>query len=423
MSVIQSIFAYEIIDSRGFPTVEGRLTLDNGTTVTSSVPSGSIKGKFESYELRDNDKKKFDGMSVDQSISYINDLIAPKLKGISPLKQREIDYWLISADATKNKSRLGANTILTVSQLICKAAAADQNLPLFKYINGLYSDLNKENLSIEKVPAPIFNLINGGKHANSNLEFQEFQIIPSSSFNFSQAYQMGVEIFHELKKVLEYRNAGISVGEEGGLTPNLSNNLDALELLVETVHKREIRLGMDIFLGVNMAANYFFKNERYTLKDKPHPLSRDEIIDFIISMTKLYPLLVLEDPLSESDWDGWKKLNDLLPSSVYLTGDDLICTNKERLLSAVKNRACAALTIKPIQVGTLSETLEVISLARKNKVSYFISDRTGETTDDFLADLAVATQAEFVKFGAPSRGERVVKYNRLWKIEREELKI
>lgn len=421
MSKIKKIFAYEIIDSRGYPTIEGRLELDNGLIVTTSIPAGTSIGKYEAVELRDGDPKRFDGLGVSQAVSYINDLIAPKLIGVSPLKQKEVDYWLIKADETKNKSRLGANTTLTISQLFVKAAAADQNLPLFRYINDLYKNLFKTQVSIEKIPTPIFNIINGGKHANNNLEIQEFQIIPSSSFNFTQAYQKGTEIFHELKRVLKYRNANISVGEEGGFTPNFSTNLDALEVINETIIQKDLKPGLDVFIGIDIAASHFYQDDHYVIKDKAHPLKTDEFIEFIVELTKNYSILTLEDPLNQDDWQGWKKLNTSVSEGIYLIGDDLLCTNKERLINAIKEKTCSAILIKPNQIGTITETLEVVDTARQNHFGYVISHRSGETNDSFIADFAVALQPEFVKFGAPSRGERVAKYNRLWQIEREEL--
>lgn len=422
MSVIKSIHAYEIMDSRSYPTIEGRLTLDNGKVVTTSIPSGTSIGKHEALELRDQDPIRFDGFGVTKAVSYINDLIAPKLVGISPLKQRDIDTWLVKADNTPNKSKLGANTILTISQLLAKAGAVDQGMSLFKYINKLYEQDFKEKISIEKVPSPIFSMINGGKHANNNLEFQEFHVIPSSSLNFSKAYQIGVELFHELYKVLIYRNANTSVGVEGGYSPNFSTNVDALEVLNETIIQKGLKPGMDIFLGMDIATSNFYKNDKYEIKDKPHPLKRDEYIEFMKNLIAHYSILILEDPLYEDDFEGWKKFSATLPEQIYLVGDDLITTNKDRLLKAVKEELCTTVLIKPNQIGTITETLEVVDISRKNNFNYIVSHRSGETNDDFIADFAVGIQADFVKFGAPSRGERVAKYNRLWQIEREELK-
>ncbi|MFN4213122.1 MAG: phosphopyruvate hydratase, partial [Microgenomates group bacterium] len=257
MSKIKKIYAYEIIDSRGFPTIEGKLILDDNREVTTSIPAGTSIGKSEAVELRDGDPSRFEGMGVSRAVYYINELLAPKLVGVSPLKQQEVDAWLIKADGTKNKSLLGANTTLTISQLFVKAGALELQMPLFKYINKLYNDIFKNEIKIEKIPTPIFNIINGGKHANNNLEFQEFQIIPSSSNYFSQAYQLAVEIFHELKRQLKYHNANISVGEEGGYTPSFSTNIDALEILKETIVKKRLKFGFDIFLGLDIAASHF----------------------------------------------------------------------------------------------------------------------------------------------------------------------
>lgn len=421
MAKIKKIYAYEIIDSRGHPTIEGKLILDDGKEVTTSVPAGTSIGKNEAVELRDGNPSRFDGMGVSRAVYYINELLAPKLVGVSPLKQQEVDAWLIKADGTKNKSQLGANTTLTISQLLTKAGALQLQIPIFKYVNKLYSDIFKSEIKIRKIPSPIFNLINGGKHANNNLEFQEFQVIPSSSHSFSEAYQLGVEIFHELKRQLEYYNANISVGEEGGYTPSFAANIDALEILKETVIKKKLRFGFDIFLGLDIAATHFYRDGKYPLRDMQQPLSSEEYLKFLLNLTKNYSFLILEDPLPEDDWENWKKLNTFLQKEIYLVGDDLLTTNKERLFRAIKEKSCNAILIKPNQIGTVTETMEVIDIARKNNFNYIVSHRSGETNDSFIADFAVGVQASFVKFGAPSRGERVAKYNRLWQIEREEL--
>ncbi len=422
MAKIKSIHAFEIIDSRGYPTISGTLTLDNGLSVSSSVPAGTSVGKYEAVELRDNDTKRMDGMGVLKAVSYINDLIAPKLIGVSPLKQGEIDLWLAKADGTNDKSKLGANTLLTISQLMVKAGAADSGMSVFRYVNKLFEILFKNKITIERIPSPIFNILNGGKHANNNLDFQEFQVIPSSAFNFSKSYEMGVEVFHELKRVLIYRNAAISVGEEGGYSPNFSSNIDGLEVLVETINRKNIKLGLDIFLGLDVASSTFFKDGKYIIRDRPQPLKQPDYLDFLLKITKGYSLLYFEDPVAEDDWDSWKKLNQQIAKDIYLVGDDLVTTNKTRLERAIKEKACTTIIIKPNQIGTITETLEVIDMARKNNINYVVSHRSGESNDDFIADFAVGIQSDFVKFGAPSRGERVAKYNRLWQIEREELK-
>ncbi|OGK10103.1 phosphopyruvate hydratase [Candidatus Roizmanbacteria bacterium RIFCSPHIGHO2_01_FULL_35_10] len=422
MAKIKKIYAYEIIDSRGYPTVEGKLILDNGISVTTSIPSGTSIGKSEALELRDKDENRFNGMGVLKSVSYINDLIGPKLIGVSPLKQEEIDMWLIKADGTKNKSKLGGNTLLTISQLLVKAAAADLNVYLFKYINSLYQSMFNSTIPLERLPDPIFNIINGGKHANNNLEFQEFQVIPSSSYSFTEAYKIGIEVYHELQKVLAYRNANISVGEEGGFAPDFPTNLDAIEIINETIAQKNLKIGLDVFLGLDVAASHFYTDGKYHIKDKAHPMKVDEYMEFINKLVTSYSILVLEDPLNEDDWSEWIKFNQKIPKNIYLVGDDLLTTNKERLERAIREKACTTVLVKPNQIGTITETLQVIDLARKNNFNYIVSHRSGETNDSFIADFAVAVQADFVKFGASARGERLAKYNRLWQIEREELK-
>jgi len=423
MSNIQKIYAYEIIDSRGLPTIEAKLTLQTGQTVISAIPAGTSKGKYEAMELRDNNSQRFDGYGVLNAIKNVNNLLAPKLVGVSVLKQREIDKWLIQSDGTKNKSKLGANSTLIVSQLVTKAGALFQKLPLFKYINSLYNAQTNSQLKISKIPTPMFNIINGGKHANNNLEIQEFQVVPSSSNTFTKSYQTAVEVFHELKRVLIFRNANISVGEEGGYAPNLSSNIDALEILTETFAKKKLRLGLDVFIGLDIGSSNFYKDQRYYLKNYPHPLTREDYTNILLDLIKQYSILILEDPIQEDDFKGWSILNSKIPQETYLVGDDLLVTNKERLQKAIQEKACNSILIKPNQIGTISETIEVIDIARKNGFNCIVSHRSGETNDTFIADFAVGIQSDFVKFGALSRGERVAKYNRLWEIEREELKL
>ncbi len=421
MAKIKKIFAREIIDSRSFPTVEAWMALDNGHEVVTSVPAGTSIGKYEARELRDNDPDRFDGMGVTQAVNLINTSFAPKLIGVDPLRQKEVDEWLVKANEGANQ-KLGANTTLAISQLVLKAGADSQNLPLFKYVNSIFKNIFQSEVKVQKIPTPIFNLINGGKHANNNLDIQEFQLIPSSRFTFSQAYELGVELFHEIKKVLEYRNANISVGEEGGFAPNLSKNIDALEILNESIIRRSLRPGMEVFLGMDMAASHYYIDHRYVIRDKQEPLNRDEYINFVKELLKTYAFMTLEDPLNQDDFDGWAKLNKEIEKKVYLIGDDLLVTNKDKLQKAIKDKSCNAILIKPNQIGTITQTLEVVNVAKQNDFTCVVSHRSGETNDDLIADFAVGIQADFVKFGAPSRGERVAKYNRLWQIEKEELK-
>ncbi len=422
MAVIKSILAYEIIDSRGYPTIEGRLTLDNGYQVVTSIPSGTSIGKYEAVDLKDNDPTRFDGQGVTRAVSYINELIAPKLVGISPLKQLEVDDWLNRADGTVNKSQLGANVLLTISQLCVLAGAVVSGLPPYLYVNKLYEAATKNTIAIERIPSPIFNIINGGKHASNSLDFQEFQIILSSSMSYSQALRLGVEMYHELKRVLQYRNASVSLGDEGGYTPNFATNIDAMEALRETIMRKNLKIGLDIFFGLDITASSFYHNGKYQIRDKQNPLKPNEFMDFISSIIENYSLLILEDPLHEDDWEGWKTLNTKISKDIYLAGDDLITANKLRMERAIKEQACTTVVIKPNQIGTVTEVLQIVDIARKNGLNCIISQRAGETNDSFIADLAVGVQSDFVKFGAPSRGERVSKYNRLWQIEREGLR-
>jgi len=423
MALIKSIFAYEIIDSRGRPTVEARMELDSGASVVTSVSGSQAAYPNEPEDVRDGDPNRFFGKGVLHSVSYINDLIGPKLKGVNPAKLREIDDWLIKADGTKNKSRLGTNTLLTVSQLVAKAGAADLNIPLFKHLNQLYIAAYKSEIVIDKVPTPIFNMINGGKHANTPMDFQEFQIVPSSSFTFGTAYQKAIELYSELKKVLEYRNATTAVGEEGGFSPNLTTNVDALEILNEAVSQVKMKLGLDMFLGIDFASSFYSKKGLYSIKDKAHALKSEEYILFVKFLLENYSILYIEDPFDAEDWPSWKKLNSSISSTIYIAGDELIRMDKDRLTYAIKEASCTSFLLKPNQIGTLSEVFDIVNLARTNSISYIVAARSSETNDDFVADLAVALQSEFVKFGAPVRGERVAKYNRLWRIERDELKI
>lgn len=423
MQKIKSIHAYEIIDSRGYPTIEAELQLDSGAKVVSSVPESQAFYPGEVVDVRDEDANRFNGRGVLHAVSYINDLIAPKLVGVSPSKLPDIDAWLTKADGTKNKSRLGGNTLLTISQLVATAGAVEAGVPLYHYLNLLYAQLCKDTIEINRIPTPIFNMINGGRHANTPMDFQEFQLIPSSSFTFATAYQKSIELFFELKKVLEYRNATTAVGEEGGFSPNLTTNIDALEILNETIIQSRMKPGLDMFIGIDFASSNFSKKGLYTIKDRPHPLKSDEYVDFIKTVIADYAVMAVEDPFDSEDWPSWKKLTSSVSSTVYVVSDELTRMSKERLDAVIKDDSCTTVLIKPNQIGTLTELFEYIRIARQNNISYIIASRTSETNCDFIADLAVGLQSEFVKFGAPTRGERVAKYNRLWKIERDELKI
>lgn len=424
MATIKHIHAYEIFDSRGFPTIEAKMVLDNGVLVITSIPAGTSTGKYEAHELRDGDER-FGGLGVNKAINIINTIIAPRLIGANPMNQQEIDEWLIhKVDGTSNKAKIGANVILTISQLCAKAAAKSNGIQLFNYINYLYNNrFPTEKINIQKIPTAAFCLINGGKHAYNTLDFQEFLIIPTSNLNFASSYQLAAELFHELKEVLVYRNASVSFGEEGGYCPNFSSNLDALEIMKETCTRKNLVVGTDIFLGMDVAASILFKQGKYYLKDKPQGLSSHEFTKYLENIIHNYSLMFLEDPFEDDSWQEWSEMNKENGDKIYIIGDDLITANKARLENATAHKACNTILIKPNQIGSISESLDVIHYAKQNNISVVVSHRSGETNDDFIADFAVGVQSDFMKFGATNRGERVAKYNRLLVIENEELKI
>ena len=418
MSKIKSIRAREILDSRGNPTVETRVILDSGEQASAAVPSGASVGKYEAVELRDGDPKRFNGLGVLKVIDNINQVIGPKLTGFDPINQEEIDKLMIALDGTANKEELGANSILSISLAVCKAAALVSNLSLYRYINQLAKKGGME-VKIEKIPQPTLNIINGGSHGAGNLDFQEFHILPASNKPYRQGLRIGVEIYHALKKVLIYRGAVHSIGDEGGFAPNLYTNLDALEAISQAIEQASYKLGFDVFLGLDIAPAFFKKGRNYQIKDKSSPLETSKYIDFLLDLNSKHQLLLLEDPLDEDDWQSWKLLTSKIGEKTTIMGDDLLVTNRSRLEKAIKEKACSAILVKLNQVGTLTETLEVIKTAKQARFKTSISHRSGETNDSFIADLAVGVQSDFVKFGAPARGERVAKYNRLLKIEEE----
>lgn len=413
MAKIKTIIAREILDSRGTPTVETRIELEDGAAAVASVPSGASVGKYEAVELRDNDPQRFHGLGVLRAVANVNQTIAPQLIGVESTKQLEVDQALVKLDGTHNKSKLGANALLSVSQGVCEAAAASQKIATYLYVSHLYGE--PVNL---KLPIPTFNLINGGRHGAGNLDFQEFHIISSSQKTYPENLRLAEEIYQSLKQVLIQHGAIHSVGDEGGFAPNLFTNLDALEVLVKAIEMANYRLKQDVFLGLDVAAQYFYQNGKYKIRDQTTPMSSDELIVYYQKLNQQYPLLTLEDPIAEDDWDGWQKVGRLLPGTL-IVGDDLLATNKQRLNEAIKKKACGAILVKPNQIGTISETMEVIKIARQANWKVVVSHRSGETTDDFIADFAVGVGADYTKFGAPARGERVAKYNRLLEIEKE----
>lgn len=414
MAKIKTIIAREILDSRGIPTIESRVILDNNVSQSASSPAGPILDKYGAVDLRDNDPGRYQGLGVVKAVTAVNTIIAPKLVGLEIGQQGRIDKTLIDLDGTADKSRLGANSLLSVSVACAKAGALMYRLPLYHYIFELMKLAHREvKLSI---PTPIFNMINGGAHGAGNLDFQEYHIIPATSKPYDEALRLGVEVYQVLKKVLITRNATYSTGEEGGFAPNLYTNIDALEALTQALTATEYKLGFEVFLGLDIAASYFKTDQGYQIKDRPNPLKAEEFVEYLQEFNKEYHLLLLEDPLADKDWEGWVALTSVLGHSLTIVGDDLLASNMELLNNAITKQACNGILVKPNQVGTVSETLQLIHRARSGGFKVIISHRSGETNDDFIADLSVGVGAEYVKFGAPVRGERVAKYNRLLEI-------
>jgi len=413
MAKIKTIIAREILDSRGSPTVETKIILDSGATATASVPSGVSVGKYEAVELRDQDPHRFHGRGVLRAIASVNQTIAEQIVGREFASQLQLDETLIKLDGTKEKAKLGANAILSVSEAFCKAMAMQANIPCFAYVAHLYG-LGPNDF---KMPTPMSVQLEGGKHGAGNLDFQEFLVIPSSGQTFAEALRMLAEIYWETEKVLIQYQAVHSVGDEGGYAPNLFTNLDALEVLAEAIQALKYNLGRQVFLGLDVAPAYFYHQNKYRIKDRTTPMTTEELVEFYRDLLRQYPLASIEDPFHEDDWGGWTKLAQFTGNTI-IVGDDLLTTNKQRVQQALRKGACSAILIKPNQVGTVAETIEVIKLARQAGWKVIVSHRGGETNEDFIADFAVGVGADYVKFGAPARGERVAKYNRLLAIEK-----
>ena len=413
MALIKNLFGNQILDSRGIPTLEATLVLDTGHYFTSSVPSGTSTGKYEAVELRDGNQERYFGMEVTKAINNINKVIAPEMIGQDPSQQSKIDEILIKLDGTANKSRLGANTTLAVSEAACKAGATAYGLHLFDYIARKYNF--RDNTTM---PTPIFNIINGGKHGAGNLDFQEFHLIPTATLSYPESLRSAVEIYHALENVLIQRNAIHSVGIEGGFAPLLYTNKDALEIIAEAIKRTDYVFGKDVFLGLDVAASYFYRDKHYHIKDQQDPMTSEDLIQFYKELNQSINLFSLEDPFYEDDWKAWQTITAEIGENTLIVGDDLLVTNKDRLKKAISSRACSAILIKPNQIGTVSETVEVIKNAKEAGLQVTVSHRSGETIDTFIADFAYGIGADYVKFGAPSRGERTAKYNRLLTIDR-----
>lgn len=417
MAKVKKITAREIFDSRGVPTVGASLETDSGIIVETEVASGQSIGTYEPRDIRDNDSKRFAGMGVQTAVSYINNLISPKLVGVDVARLHDVDYWLIGADGTDNKSKLGNNTITAISQLFLKAVSTANNLPIYKYVNAYFNDIYKEKVIIEKVPSPIINLINGGRHGSPSLDFQEFHIIPQTANSYQKTVEVAVSIYNAVRKVLDYRNVGTFLSEQGGFSPKLRTNVDALEVIREATIKEKVKLGVDMFLGIDCASSFYFKENKYVIKDREDPMDETSYVQFIAELIKNYSLLIVEDPLFEDASQGWKRLTSLVGQSCHIVGDDLVAGDKRRFDKAIGENLCNSVVIKFGQFSTVSEILEVIARLKKTQMKIIVSQRFGETIDSLIADVAVGIQADFVKFGSINRGERVVKYNRLLKIQ------
>ena len=407
MATIEAIGAREILDSRGNPTVEVELALDDGTLSRAAVPSGASTGAFEAVELRDG-AKRYLGKGVEKAVSAIEDVIAPELIGFEAEDQRIIDQVMIDLDGTANKSHLGANAILGVSLAVAKAAAASAGLPLFRYLGGPNAYL---------LPVPMMNILNGGAHADTNVDVQEFMVAPFGAPTFKESLRWGAEIYHSLKSVLKQRGLATSIGDEGGFAPNLENNRAALDLILEAISSAGFTPGKDVGLALDVAATEFHSKGSYSFEGAQK--SVDQMIEYYSKLVKDYPLVSIEDPLDEEDWQGWKAITDQLGSLVQLVGDDLFVTNPTRLARGIESATANALLVKVNQIGSLTETLDAVALAQRSGYRCMMSHRSGETEDVTIADLAVATNCGQIKTGAPARSERVAKYNQLLRIEEQ----
>jgi len=410
MSVIKKILGREILDSRGNPTVEVDVILDNGILGRAAVPSGASTGSKEAVELRDNDKKRYLGKGVLKAVSNVDEIIAPELIGKNPKRQKEIDHLMIKLDGTENKAKLGANAILGVSLAVAKAAAQDKGVSIFKYLGG------KE---ARRLPIPFFNILNGGKHADNNVDIQEFMIAPIGAKSFREALRMAAETYHNLKTVLKSKGLNTAIGDEGGFAPNLSSNEEALKIIITAIEKAGYNPGEDISIVLDPAASEFCQDGRYFLKADNSRLSSEEMVKYYANLISKYPIISIEDGLAEDDWNGWQILTKELGKKIQLTGDDIFVTNPKILAEGIKKGVANSVLIKLNQIGTLSETLETVDMAKKAGYTCVFSHRSGETEDSFLADVTVATNAGQLKTGAPARSERLAKYNQLLRIEEE----
>jgi len=410
MSTIEKVYAREILDSRGNPTIEVDVILSDGYRGRAAVPSGASTGAYEAIELRDKDRERFKGKGVKKAVKNVNEIIAPRIKGMNPTRQIEIDKKMIELDGTENKEKLGANAILGVSLAVAKAAAKSAGLPLYQYLGGVNAHI---------IPLPYLNILNGGKHADNNVDIQEFMIIPRGTNSFKESLRIASEVYHTLKSVLKSQNLNTSVGDEGGFAPDLKSNEEAIQIILIAIEKAGYKPGEKVALALDIAASEFFYKNKYILKGEGKELTSEEMIEFYENLVNKYPIISIEDGLAEDDWSGWKKLTDKLGKRVQLVGDDLFVTNPRRLKRGIKEGVANSILIKLNQIGTLTETLETVEIAKKSGYKCIFSHRSGETEDSFLADITVATSAGQIKTGAPARSERLAKYNQLLRIEEE----
>ncbi|SUP00328.1 Enolase [Tissierella praeacuta] len=410
MSIIVDIYGREVLDSRGNPTVEVEVWTEDGAFGRALVPSGASTGAFEAVELRDGDKERFLGKGVMNAVNNVNEIIAEEVIGMDVFEQAAIDKLMIRLDGTPNKGKLGANAILGVSLAVARAAADELGMPLYQYVGGVNS---------KTLPVPMMNILNGGEHADNNVDIQEFMVMPVGAKNFKEALRMGAEIFHSLKSVLKSKGLNTAVGDEGGFAPNLSSNEEALRTIVEAIEKAGYKPGEEIMLALDVAASEMYDENKkvYNLAGEGRVLTVEEMIDYYEELVNKYPIISIEDGLAEDDWDGWKLLTDRLGKKIQLVGDDLFVTNTERLNKGIELGVSNSVLVKLNQIGTLTETLDTIEMAKTNGYTAVISHRSGETEDTTIADLAVATNAGQIKTGAPSRTDRVAKYNQLLRIE------
>ncbi|ODS85882.1 MAG: phosphopyruvate hydratase [Cytophagaceae bacterium SCN 52-12] len=411
MSAIQSVHARQILDSRGNPTVEVDVRTENGFVGRAAVPSGASTGIHEAVELRDDDPKTYVGKGVLKAVENVNDIIYPELIGISAFEQNEIDKILLELDGTPNKSKLGANAILGVSLAVAKAAAYEAGLPLYRYVGGTNANT---------LPVPLMNILNGGSHADNAIDFQEFMIVPAKADTFSDSLRMGVEVFHALKKVLKSKGYSTNVGDEGGFAPNIQSNEEAIEVVLQAIEKAGYRPGEEIFIALDAASSEFYENGIYHFKKSDgKKLSSAELSAYWTEWVNKYPIISIEDGFAEDDWDGWKLITDAIGKKVQLVGDDLFVTNVKRLQQGIDAGVANAVLVKVNQIGSLTETIDTVNLAKRNSYKNIMSHRSGETEDATIADLAVALNTGQIKTGSASRSDRMAKYNQLLRIEEE----